>query len=539
MFKNLTVAVRLGIGFGIIVSLLVAALWFSLARLSTVNQLMDQVVQEDWQKAVLANESALLMNSVARQSFSLITFHDFSVIEQIEADRAAITARVDRLRQLVNRPEGIELLNHAQKLRENYVTSYLKVIEVLRSGDQQYARELMQTSALPALDKLLPAMRELVDLQGRVLQSNGQKVHEYYEQSQKLIWLFMLLAWLISTSLAWWIIRSVTRPLGGEPHHVKAAVERIANGDLKGELNLKPGDNHSLMAAMVRMQSSLRDMLQTLMGNADNVAGASLQLAAASKQINVSSAEQTAASTSMASAVEQMSTSIGLVSGNANEALSITDETRTLSSNGELVFRDTVASMRRITESVDAAAHNLSEMEQHARNISGIVQLISDVAEQTNLLALNAAIEAARAGEAGRGFAVVADEVRQLAERTSKATVEIIQMIDKVQGSASAAEATMSSVVTQVGEGMALAERAGESMQGIGRGAQQVLDSVDKITSTLSEQNSASEEIAERIEQVAHMSEENHQAITEVMQTAALLEQLAAQTQGAVRRFQL
>ena len=241
----------------------------------------------------------------------------------------------------------------------------------------------------------------------------------------------------------------------------------------------------------------------------------------------------------MAAAIEEMSTSINLVSSNAVSALDITGETQRLSSNGLVEFQETVASMQRITETVDAAAVTLNEMEQHAQNINGVVQLITDIAAQTNLLALNAAIEAARAGEAGRGFAVVADEVRQLAERTTSATGEIAQMVHKVQESASAAEVTMTTVVEQVNEGMIQAQRAGQSMQEISMGAQKVLEAVDSITVTLNEQSSVSDEIAERIEQVATMSEENHQAITEVVQTANMLEELAAATQLATSRFQL
>lgn len=539
MFKNLTVAMRLTIGFGIVVFILASSLWFSLTRLSAVNELMDEVVQQDWQKAVLANESALLMNAIARESFSLVMFKDLSAVERIDRDREAITQRMEKLSLLVRLPEGLTLMDEITVLRADYVSSYRQVIEALKNDEETHAHSLLRYQVIPYLDKLLPAMRDLVDLQGRILQSNGEQVSLYYQESKRLIWSIMLIALVLSSVLAWWIVTSITRPLGGEPDAVKTIAERIANGNLQGVLSLKKNDQNSLMAAMVRMQESLKVMLVQLSQNADGVASAAVQLAAASSQINASSSEQTESSTGMAAAIEEMSTSIHLVSRNAVSALDITGETQKLSSNGLLEFQETVTSMQRITETVDAAAVTLNEMEQHAQNINGVVQLITDIAAQTNLLALNAAIEAARAGEAGRGFAVVADEVRQLAERTTSATGEIAQMVHKVQESASAAEVTMTTVVEQVNEGMIQAQRAGQSMQEISMGAQKVLEAVDSITVTLNEQSSVSDEIAERIEQVATMSEENHQAITEVVQTANMLEELAAATQLATSRFQL
>lgn len=539
MFKNLTVAMRLTIGFGIVVFILASSLWFSLTRLSAVNELMDEVVQKDWQKAVLANESALLMNAIARESFSLVMFKDLSAVERIDRDREAITQRMEKLSLLVRLPEGLTLMDEITVLRADYVSSYRQVIEALKNDEETHAHSLLRYQVMPYLDKLLPAMRDLVDLQGRILHSNGEQVSLYYQESKRLIWSIMLIALVLSSVLAWWIVTSITRPLGGEPDAVKTIAERIANGNLQGVLSLKKNDQNSLMAAMVRMQESLKVMLVQLSQNADGVASAAVQLAAASSQINTSSAEQTESSTGMAAAIEEMSTSINLVSSNAVSALDITGETQRLSSNGLVEFQETVASMQRITETVDAAAVTLNEMEQHAQNINGVVQLITDIAAQTNLLALNAAIEAARAGEAGRGFAVVADEVRQLAERTTSATGEIAQMVHKVQESASAAEVTMTTVVEQVNEGMIQAQRAGQSMQEISMGAQKVLEAVDSITVTLNEQSSVSDEIAERIEQVATMSEENHQAITEVVQTANMLEELAAATQLATSRFQL
>jgi methyl-accepting chemotaxis protein len=178
-------------------------------------------------------------------------------------------------------------------------------------------------------------------------------------------------------------------------------------------------------------------------------------------------------------------------------------------------------------------------MGESSQRISGIVGVIKDVADQTNLLALNAAIEAARAGEAGRGFAVVADEVRKLAERTAKATTEISEMVAAVQDNAHQAVSTMAETVSRVEEGVNLARESSQSMLSINEGARQVMQTVTDISNALSEQGAASNEIAANVENIAQRSEENSIAVRLVAETAGRLQKLAAESHQAVAVFRI
>ncbi len=234
-----------------------------------------------------------------------------------------------------------------------------------------------------------------------------------------------------------------------------------------------------------------------------------------------------------------MTVGINHVSENAREAREISRKAGEHSSQGGAIIHDAVTMMTRMADTVRATSSTIGDLGQHSNRISSVVQVIKDVAEQTNLLALNAAIEAARAGEQGRGFAVVADEVRKLAERTTKATEEITQMIDAIQGSARNAVGTMSNAEAHVGSGVSLAQQAGEAINQIKDGAVHVIDVVSDISTALTEQTSASNDIAAHVETMAQMSEENSAAANRTAQAASRLENLANTMRAAVSQFKI
>lgn len=538
--KNLTVAKRLALGFGLLSAMLLVAIVLGLTRLGAVNDMMDRIVSTDWKKTVLANDAIDLMNANARESFLLLHVQDRGPVKQrISANVQSITAKLEELDKLLYKPEGKALLADIREKRKAYVNSFLKVGGLLDGGKDAEAARLMVGETVQNLDILLDAVNKLILLQGKILEETGEAGSATYNGARNLLMAFMGIALLAAAALATWIIRSVTGPLGGEPDEAKAVVEKIAQGDLTADIKVKAGDSSSLIAATRNMQISLRKMVADLKQNAEGVASAAQQLSSSSSQVATATAHQSEAASSMAAAVEEMTVSINHVSDSAREAHSVTAETGDLSQEGNRVIEDTVAEMQHISKTVGEAADTIQAVGESSQKISSIVQVIKDVADQTNLLALNAAIEAARAGEQGRGFAVVADEVRKLAERTAQATTEISGMIDAVQSSAHAAVGTMQQAVTRVEQGVGMAQKASDSMLGISGGAQRVVSSVNEISNALKEQSVASNEIASNVEKIAQMSEENSAATREAADTAHQLEELAVATRQAVSQFRV
>jgi len=335
------------------------------------------------------------------------------------------------------------------------------------------------------------------------------------------------------------VIGEIMRRLGGEPLEMQSAAHRIADGDLTVRLAVAAGDNSSLLSSIMHMQSNLRNTITQSRRAAEQVADAARNLAANSQQVSQSSSQQSEAAASMAASVEQITVSLSHVADSAANARSMAEETGRLSTEGKGLVQDTVGEINKIADSVTRSSGVIETLGEQSNQISSIVNVIKEIADQTNLLALNAAIEAARAGEQGRGFAVVADEVRKLAERTTSSTQEIATMINAIQHGTQSAVHGMEDGRNQVGEGVQMAAKTGESMARIQAGTQQVLDAVEDISSALSEQTSASVQIARDVETIAQMTEENSAAVNAVSQSANQLEQLAGDLKRSVDQFKV
>ena len=321
---------------------------------------------------------------------------------------------------------------------------------------------------------------------------------------------------------------------------IESASRHMAEGDLTIRLHSASKDE---MSAIENSFNALADAFSRLIAQVKNgateVLDASVQLNTASRHVSTASENQASAASSMAASVEQMTVAIDHVAQSAESARDMSRESGELSRQGARTVEAVVTEMDQIAGSVNESARMIDALGVQSEQISGIVNVIREIADQTNLLALNAAIEAARAGEAGRGFAVVADEVRKLAERTASSTREIAANVQAIQNGTKQAVASMRSGVDRVALGVIQARKAGESMLRVEAGSGRVVESVSEISLSLREQSSASTELAKDVEQIARMSEENSATVNENAATADQLQRLAGELRDAVNRFRV
>ncbi|MDD5240906.1 MAG: methyl-accepting chemotaxis protein [Sulfuricella sp.] len=332
------------------------------------------------------------------------------------------------------------------------------------------------------------------------------------------------------------ITRSVTKPLEKVSHGLCDIAE--GEGDLTQRLEVEGEDEIGETAvAFNAFMDKLQAIIREVKANTDEVLSTAASLANVSAQVAANSRQQSDEAYGMATKVEIMTFNIDSVAGQAEQVQAVSAESSNLSTQGSEIIHSAAAEMGKITEAVNESSAIIQDLGQQSNQISAIVNVIKEIADQTNLLALNAAIEAARAGEQGRGFAVVADEVRKLAERTSKSTQEITAMIGKIQHGTAMAISSMEAGVERVSEGASLARQAEDAINQIKSGVQHVVEAVSEISVALKEQSQTNTENSQKVESIARLSDDNSNSFQDIANTIGNLENLADNLHNAVGRF--
>jgi len=363
-------------------------------------------------------------------------------------------------------------------------------------------------------------------------------VDEHFKARRNTLAVVAILSVVLLFAMSTFVVRSVAKQLGGDPLDVLEIVEKMAAGNLLVHLSKKP-DGDSVLGHVCSMQASMRDMIAKVKERSIHVGDMAHALAASAQQIAVNVNHESESVSSMAASIEQLSVSTTSISEQGNNAGAIASHSRNNAEEGSQIINKTVSGLLITAQEIEGASSEVSRLGDDASRISDIVKVIREIADQTNLLALNAAIEAARAGEQGRGFAVVADEVRKLAERTANATNEINLMSTKIGEVASHALSGMDKVVKTTRQGVSDAESAQISISNIQQSFTEVANVINEISVSLAEQNSAATSLASNTERVASMSEENAVSAQELLSLASDLEAKAQEVRQLVEVFRV
>ncbi len=540
MFKNLNIGTRLGLGFGLVLILLTILSTLSIFKLSEMEASILSLTDNRYPKTVLANEIAYATMDATRVVRNLILQSDETARAASKAaldkDRAKINENFEQLEKVTVSVKGKELIRNMIDTRAAFRSYTDEVVGLAMNNKRDEATKVLYGENYKTQTAYLAAVKQFVEFQGsRMLDASNQAIEDYH-LARNLTVMLSAVALVVGLVVAFWVTHSITAPIS----QAVDVANRLSDGDLNVRIEIRSNDETGkLLVAMQNMVNKMKNMIGEVMASADQLSKTASQLSVSSKQVANGSQQQSEATSSMAASLEEMTVSINQVTDNALSAREASLHSGEMSEQGAGVIHDAVLEMGKIEVSVKGFSSIIQSLEQQSNEISAIVNVIKEIADQTNLLALNAAIEAARAGEQGRGFAVVADEVRKLAERTSKSTQEIGSMIEKIQSGTREAVTSIESGVSTVISGVALANKAGDSITQIKAEAAHVAQVVSDISDALKEQSIASNDVAKNVERIAQMTEENNAAVLQSSSAANHLEQLATSLHSSISHFKI
>ncbi|MDH1840269.1 methyl-accepting chemotaxis protein [Aeromonas caviae] len=477
------------------------------------------VADDAQQKARYRNESEKSLQEAARQ----IVAHDGTIwAEDLEERRAFDIVKADW---------------------ERYVALHQRIRQMQDSGQMAEARHLFMGEGVTLYTTLSKSVGDLIRINHGYSVGSRAEVIAAFDSAKLSVTLALVIGLALVVALSVVLTRQIRDPL----IMLARQAQRIASGDLgRGELQEWIRGNRfnrdelgQLGSAIDRMQGALAELVSEISGSVSQLSSAVEEVSAISEQSAKGMASQQGEVSQVATAMNEMQSTVNEVARNTTDAMGAAKQASRTSTQGNQVVRSAIGSIEQVSRQIEQAGSVVQQLETDSASISMVLDVIRGIAEQTNLLALNAAIEAARAGEQGRGFAVVADEVRSLAQRTQASTAEISKMIEVLQERTAEAGSAMQLSRQQMQESVELAREAGSSIDSINGAVTQITDMNTLIATATEQQNAVTEELNRSIVKIHTAADENAQGAQQTAQACVELSKLANTLHHMTQRFTL
>ncbi|WP_417778490.1 methyl-accepting chemotaxis protein [Stutzerimonas xanthomarina] len=536
--RNIGIAPRAALGFGLVAFLLLCVGVFSLTQMSRMD-MSSKDVGGNWVPSVTTLSE--INQTVLRQrihTLRLTTLTDNAAMEKSKASLTELAGQITELsteyEKYLTGAEETKLFNDVKRAYVTYHASQNQVADYVAQGRLEDARSYLSQTFVNDAEALMTTLRVLNDFNSQGINNATQSSSDTYEGARLAVIAAIIVAGLVTVILAWLLIRSIVQPL---TEAVKVA-EVVASGDLTMAITVVGKDEPArLLESMKAMQTSLRETIMSISDSSTQLASAAEELNVVTEDSSRGLLQQNSEIEQAATAVNQMTAAVDEVARNAVATAEASKQSEQSGREGQQQVSRTVQSINELAQGVTTTAGQVGELADKVRDITKVLDVIRAIAEQTNLLALNAAIEAARAGDAGRGFAVVADEVRALAHRTQQSTQEIEEMIGGIQHGTESAVRAMQQSNQQAHSTLVVAQAAGQALDQIAAAIATISERNLVVASASEEQAQVSREVDRNLMNIRDLSMQTSAGANQTSAASQELAQLAVGLRALVGRF--
>ncbi|TLD97261.1 methyl-accepting chemotaxis protein [Helicobacter jaachi] len=533
--KRASVGLMLGFGFGVLIVFCCVMVFISINRVNSINTSLTQIndINAVAQRYAIDFRGSVHDRAIAVRDVVLIGDEDKQglqqLLEQISSLEKSYKSAEDNMKEkfvktnMLNQDE-LTMLHNIESVQAKSMPLITQVLQARLSGNITKAQEILKTLS-PQFTQWLFDINQFINYEERANTELTQNLRSDVVEFRILLLGLLACSIVFGVILAIVIIRQLLRMLGGEPRVASSIIARIASGNLAEKVTYKGED--SMLASIASMQAKLKEIVEFITHSSHQINDVALKVSQASHKAQDAAHTQMQGSKQVVEKIGQMNNSVIEVSNIAKQTEQNSLKSVEISTKGVEIINVTAQEIGKITEMISSSADNIRGLQQQSMEIGGSANLIAEIADQTNLLALNAAIEAARAGEHGRGFAVVADEVRKLAERTASTTAEIANMIKLIQDSIGTSVDAIEAIVPQIDKGQKLIMDSVQTLQEIQTQAQDSLQQAKSVASSSSQQESTMQSISDDMQGISSLSQETSLSLENASKTIDELESIS------------
>ncbi|AUZ44409.1 methyl-accepting chemotaxis protein [Pseudomonas orientalis] len=538
--RNMNIAPRAFLGFAFIGALMLFLGVFALNQMSKIRAATEDITLASVPSIRALDEFTQLTLRLRVLSYRLLTNREPDVqqktLEAFDLRNQQIRTAQGVYEKLIETSEERSTYNEYLRLLAQYHQIEERMKSLSQGNQVEALRALLNTELLTNSEQVNGVLNRLLEINNAMALDTNQQAEDQYNLAFNMVVGLLVIATALTLLFAWLLTRSITVPIS----QALEAAEEVAEGNLTRPIKVDGNDEAGrLLAAMAKMQDKLRDTLQRIAGSATQLASAAEELNAVTDESARGLTQQNNEIEQAATAVNEMTSAVEEVARNAVSTSEASRNATTSAGDGRDLVQETVSAIERMSGDVQATATLIGELANESRDIGKVLDVIRGLADQTNLLALNAAIEAARAGEAGRGFAVVADEVRALAHRTQQSTSEIERMIGSIQAGTEHAVDSMRNSTERAESTLNIAKGAGLSLDTINTAIVEINERNLVIASAAEEQAQVAREVDRNLVNIRDLSVQSATGASQTSAASSELSRLAVDLNGMVGRFRL